>query len=675
MKKVLLAFMAILLVASMFALMASCGKSTATTNENTSGTSALTTGAVPDNKLPDNTDYSKKAGSRFEFVISAEGYFATDYNAQGNPLVRRIYEFETMVLPSDHVFFAYEYDAKGVLKGYSFRNYHFTEAQALTMTYDENGRAVSGEVSANGGTVSASWEYDKNGLIVSETLNMNGTAMTFTYDAQGRLVKESVDYGEGYIGECINTYGEGGVHQVATMGDETVVDADYTFNASGYPLTVKGNIGGADVDISYTYNEKNLCISSYSKSEDGSYKVETVYNDKDLAVSETTSTYDNSGVLFHKYVKEYTYDNSGRVLSQIRSDYGNDNKLRSKEIYSYEYDAAGNKIKEEREDIGPDGKTSSKRIETWSYNDKKQLLETTSTSYNRYGVIDEKESVSYEYDSKGNCVKETLKTYTPEGEVSKIRVQEFTYNEKNLCVKIEEKHHQGEAFVHHEVREYNENGQVTKKTDYHVDKEASSESGRTEEIYSYDEKGFVSKNDRTEYGADGKMTGRFVNEFKDGMPVKFTEYDADGNVVHSEDYSGNMGNNGSTKPIPPQENGNANNKEDNNSTAPETEKKPVDTHPEEKPEEYLPGIDYNGDGVIDENDMPGGSSSDSNGNAPENDIPKDETADHNGKAPENGAIGDTAVNGSITESVVKPAPNMGMVEDGYKYNDFINTKD
>ena len=142
MKKVLLAFMAILLVASMFALMASCGKSTATTNENTSGTSALTTGAVPDNKLPDNTDYSKKAGSRFEFVISAEGYFATDYNAQGNPLVRRIYEFETMVLPSDHVFFAYEYDAKGVLKGYSFRNYHFTEAQALTMTYDENGRAV-----------------------------------------------------------------------------------------------------------------------------------------------------------------------------------------------------------------------------------------------------------------------------------------------------------------------------------------------------------------------------------------------------------------------------------------------------------------------------------------------------------------------------------------------------
>lgn len=636
--------MAILMVVSMFTLLASCGESTVTTSENTSGTSALTTGAVPDNKLPDNTDYNKAVGTRFEFTISAEAYFGTAYNAQGNPLVRRVYEFETMVLPSDHIFFAYEYDAKGLLKGYSVKNFPFAEAQALTMTYDENGRAVSGEVTVNGEKISALWEYDKNGLIVCETLNMDGVLMAFTYDSQGRLVKEIVNYGEDYEGRAINTYTKSGLHQLAIIGDQTVVDAEYTFNAAGYPLTVKGSIGGSEIDIAYTYNEKNLCISSYSKSEEGSCKVETVYNDKDLAVSETTSTYDGSGALFHKYVREYTYDNSGRMLSKISSDYGSDNKLRSKEIYSYEYDAAGNRIKEEREDIGPDGEMSFKRIETWSYNDKKQLLETTSTSYNRYGVIDEKESTAYEYDSKGNCVKETLKRYTPEGEVSETRVQVFTYDGMNVCVKVDEKHYQGEALAHHEVREYDEKGQVTKKTDYHVDKETSSESGRTEEIYSYDEKGFVTKNDRTEYDADGKMTARFVNEFKDGMPVKFTEYDADGNIVRTQEYSGNESN---TEVKPPME--------DENATAPEVGKdseggkdSTADTHPEEKPEEYLPGVDYNGDGVLDENDMPGGGAS-----------------DHDGKAPENG---------SVSDSTQAPTQNAGKAEADAPHNS-INTKD
>jgi len=634
MKRALLTFIAILMIASMLMVLASCGGSN--TNSN---------GILPGDKLPAGTDFNKTIGTRFEFVVSADGYFGTEYNAQGNPIARRVYEFETMILPSDPVSFAYEYDAKGLLKGYSVKTSQFAEALVLTMTYDDAGRAISAKTTADGASISASWEYDKNGLIVSETLNMNGALMAFTYDSQGRIVKETVNFGGDDSGECVTTYTDDGAHQVAKMEGETVVDADYTFHEKGYPLSVKGNIGGGEVEITYTYNN-DRCTASTAKYEEGAYKTETVYNDKNLVVSKTTAKYDEN------------------------------NTLEYKEVNSYEYDAAGNTIKEERKTYDADGNVTYRSLNTSTYNAKNQLLETTWTTYNDRGEIIGKDSTVYEYDSKGNHVKETYKSYMPDGTVWETRVLENTYDGKNLLVKTDEKHYQGTNLVHHEVREYNENGQVTKKTDYHVDKETSSESGRTEEIYSYDEKGFVSKNDRTEYGADGKMTGRFVNEFKDGMPVKFTEYDADGNVVHSEDYSGNMGNNGSTKPIPPQENGNANDKEDNNSTAPETEKKPVDTHPEEKPDEYLPGIDYNGDGVIDENDMPnGGASSNSNANATENDISKDETADHNGKAPENGAIGDTAVNGSITESVVKPAPNMGMVEDGYKYNDFINTKD
>lgn len=548
MKKVFLTLTVMMVVISLFVLLVSCGDTPAETSALTSGTSAETsavsavatvgetTGNTPDNKLPDNTDYSKAVGTRFEFSLAAESYYGTEYNAQGNPIIRRVYDFETMLLDADPVFFAYEYDAKGVLKGYSVKVNPFNQQTSLSLTYDENGRAVSGEAKNGNEGVSVSWEYDQNGVIVCETMELNGYVITFTYDDKGRLVKETAE-AYGNIAECVNTYTAGSMHQKATMDDETVVDADYTFDEEGYPLTVKGLVGD-DVDISYTYNEKKLCTLALIKGQYGNYKVEATYNAKDLVASITSTFFDEDGVKTYKYVKEYLYDDQERVASQTSLTYNAENVLEDKSVYIYQYDAKNNLSKEEYQSFNSEGKMDRKNVNSWVYDDANRLVEQTYTEYNASGAITEKESFAYEYDANDNCVKETNKFYTPDGALSETRITEFTYDSKNLLIKTEEKHYQGDALVYHEIKEYDENGDVTKRIDYHVDKEnVSSKVGRTEEAYTYGDDGYICQSDRREYDADGKLTARYVTEYKDGMLYKITEYDADGNVMGVQDFS------------------------------------------------------------------------------------------------------------------------------------------
>lgn len=632
MKKVLLTILTVLLLVSML----SCGEKPANTSDGASGTNTETTGEAPDNKLPDNTDYSKAVGTRFEFMLSAESYFGTEYNAQGNPLVRRVYDFETMQQGTDPILFVYEYDAKGVLKGYSVKVDPFSELTPLTVTYDENGRAVSAEARKKSEVVAASWEYDKNGLIVCETLDLDGGHMTFMYDNKGRIVKEMVDFGDGYEARCVNTYTKDGMHQVATAEDEIVVDAKYTFDAEGYPLTVKGNIDGDEMEIAYTYNDKMLCTSSLIKSEYGSFKTETVYNDKELVASLAMTSYDEDGKQTDKRVWEYSYNGNGKVASETESYYNENDKLEDKRVSLYEYDAKGNIIKEDWSSY-QDNKLMNRSVATWLYDDKNQLIETTSVYYNDRGEVENHSSMVFAYDAKGNCVKETETVYTPEGTVYETRVQVVTYNDKNICVKTEDHLYNAQnQLKHHEIREYDENGNEIKKISYRIDTDKENvthQNGRTEDIYTYDENGWRTKQDRTEYDADGKMVSRTVTEYKDGELYKFTEYDANGNVVRTEDYSDK---NGPGEAMRPDEDESAT--DPNVGTKPEEEKDPsADTHPEEKPEEYLPGVDYNGDGMIDENDLPGGSTSDNNGMAPDG--------------------------GSIEESLNQSAPNAGMVDD------------
>ena len=133
------------------------------------------------------------------------------------------------------------------------------------------------------------------------------------------------------------------------------------------------------------------------------------------------------------------------------------------------------------------------------------------------------------------------------------------------------------------------------------------------------------KQDRTEYDADGKMVSRTVTEYKDGELYKFTEYDANGNVVRTEDYSDKNGPGEAMRPD-----------EDESATAPNVSTKPeeekdtaTEEHPkEEKPKEPQPGIDHNGDSSV--------------------------STDNNGMAPDGG---------SIEESLNQSAPNAGMVDD------------
>lgn len=617
MKKVLVTMMAIFLIASMLMALASCG-----------GSDTDSSGVVPGDKLPEATDFSKKIGTRFEFMISADSYFGTEYNAQGNPLVRRVYDFETMQQGTDPILFVYEYDAKGVLKGYSVKVDPFSELTPLTVTYDGNGRAVSAEARKKSEVVAASWEYDKNGLIVCETLELDGVHMTFMYDDKGRTVKEMVNFGDGYEARCVNTYTKDGMHQVATAEDEIVVDAKYTFDAEGYPLTVKGTIDGDEMEITYTYNSKKFCTSSLTKSEYGSFKTETVYNDKDLVATLAMTSYDEDGKQIDKRVWEYSYNENGKVASETESYYNENDKLEDKRVSLYEYDAKGNVIKEDRSSY-QDGKLMNRSVATWQYDDKNQLIETESVDYNDRGEVENHSSMAFAYDAKGNRVKETETVYTPEGTVYETRVQVITYNDKNVCVKTEDHLYTAKnQLKHHEIREYDENGNVTKKVDYRIDTDKENvthEMGRTEDIYTYDENGWRTKQDRTEYDADGKMVSRTVTEYKDGELYKFTEYDANGNVVRTEDYSDKNGPGEAMRPD-----------EDESATAPNVSAKPeeekdtaTEEHPkEEKPKEPQPGIDHNGDSSV--------------------------STDNNGMAPDGG---------SIEESLNQSAPNAGMVDD------------
>ena len=138
MKKVLVVLMTVILVASMLMAMASSAVDTANGNGLSAG-----------------TDFNKICGKQFVFAISTEGYLGTEYNAQGNPIARRAYDFETMVLPLEHVCFLYEYDTEGNLKNYGMV---LDKPMALTIAYDENGRGVSAETTVDGAKYSAFWD-------------------------------------------------------------------------------------------------------------------------------------------------------------------------------------------------------------------------------------------------------------------------------------------------------------------------------------------------------------------------------------------------------------------------------------------------------------------------------------------------------------------------------------
>lgn len=524
MKKALWITMAILLLVSMIVLV-SCGD----TDKETSATSADTTAAdtsaadttaadttpvgttekTPDNNLPDNTDYNEAKGIRFEFMVSVNSYFGTEYNAQGNPLVRRVHDFETLYIGVDQAIFAYEYNAAGALTGYSVMFGSFKELTPLTVTYDEKGRAVSAVSSTGRDRVATSWEYDNNGVIVCETLVINDRQMTFTYDGKGRCVKEVVDYGDGYVVETVTTYSASGVKQKATLADETLIDAEYSFNDKGYPVKVKGFLLYEDMEIVYTYNEKMLCTVSVSTTEFGEAKVELSYNDKDLPVIVTMTNCDENGKLEYKRVFEYTYDENGKIATESESYYNENGQLEDKYISHYEYDAKGNLIKEE--DLNyQDGELTSHFVTTWVYDDNGLLTETTSVSYNDRGEAEEKTSVFFEYDAKGNCLKETCNSYNAEGVLYESMISEYVYDGEGACVNSEHKtYDEQNCLIYHETYEYNADGYPTKMVSYHYDFDEENNlvnNGRTEEIYTYDENGSIVKKQRTDYDADGNVT-------------------------------------------------------------------------------------------------------------------------------------------------------------------------
>lgn len=517
MKKILLILLAILLLISMIVVVFYRGidQETSVTSADTTAadtsaadtTAADTTEKTPDNKLPDNTGYNKAMGTRFEFAYSMNSYLGTEYNAQGNPLVRRVYDLKTLSESADSIVFAYEYNAEGALTGYSLKLGSFNELSPLTVTYDEKGRAILAEVKQGNDDVSVSWEYDENGLIVFETLAVNQGVTTFMYDDQGRMVRELVDHGDGYKVNSAHRYSQNSVHLVAGTNDTILVDAEFVMNDKGYPVKVTGFLLYEDVEIAYTYNDKMLCTGSVSKTESNESKVELSYNEKDLLTTKTVTNCAENGKLTYK--KVFEYDENGKIATESEAYYNENGQLENKYVSHYEYDAKGNLIKEEDLNYDQDGELMSRFVTTWVYDDSGLPIETTSVRYNNRGE-ELKSDTFFEYDANGNRLKETYNRYNAEGVLYEVVTSEYVYDAEGACASVEHKtYDEQNRLVRHEKNEYYADGRLEATVSYHYGFDGENHlvnNGRTEEIYTYDENGSIVKAQRIDYDANGNMT-------------------------------------------------------------------------------------------------------------------------------------------------------------------------
>lgn len=419
-----------------------------------------------------------------------------------------------------------EYDEKDRLAKVSVKNAEGKSTATYVMTYTDRGfiSEIAGEIANDETQYSrkTSFVYDeKDRVIKNEVVQSDETVQLIevTYDEKARVITMTGNW----------EYSKTGFKAVATYNEDWKAIKNERFDENGTPVYVtefdgNGNTirstnydenGKPSWSYGYEYDEDGKKIKETSYKEDGSismiYRYE--YDEKGNLTKE--ARYDETETL--RAYEVYEYDENGYVLKNTRYS-ANGVKTGYKEYF--ENTTYANKYAGERRSESYDSDGSLSYIYEYNKNGKT----TKSENYSSNGKL--RSAEEYEYDESGNLIKSS--SYDADRKFTSYSV--YGYNESGKRIKISKYDGSGTLTEYTEIKR--DGKYVLSETVYDAD---GNKTEYTEYLENTPDYNTYSRTKRYEKYENGKLAElREYNE--DGRMTKLISYDGEGNKKLYEEY-------------------------------------------------------------------------------------------------------------------------------------------
>ncbi|MBR6769016.1 MAG: hypothetical protein IKM34_05975 [Clostridia bacterium] len=455
--------------------------------------------------------YNTAVREGWDIYATLNCFVKTEYNKDGNPIVRSLYSTETW---ENGLTVYYQYDKDGYLcelsmdgksvGGSYFKNLRFDLSfgeDNLTQT----GRPLHGSQAYE--RVSFTW--DENRKLVSEFAKPSFIS-DFTYDEKGGITKEHYSESEK---ELTHRYNESGI--LITEVDSLTEKMSVTFGENGMPASLKS----ADYTTEYTYNKDNLCTKIDIKA-------------LGQKVSDVVISYDEKG---NPIKREVTVHEGGKTVLAA--------------LYEYVYDEKGNMTKETISQVNASLELKIVSDVEHSYNDNGDILEETQGSYSSPGNLTAIRNTVHEYDKAGNRIGSTTVHTNVAGTVIRSKGSERYYTNGKLLSKTAYAFHANHTLKETVETEYSQERLVLKKTtrDYwqgeKVDGVLVDGKLRSVRVNDYTDEEVIAKTQYKEYTKDGLLSSKQTTTYADGNRKSHLsmEYYSNGSVREkiAEEYYDN----------------------------------------------------------------------------------------------------------------------------------------
>ena len=418
-----------------------------------------------------------------------------------------------------------EYDEKDRLAKVSVKNAEGKSTATYVMTYTDRGfiSEIAGEIANDESQYSrkTSFVYDeKDRVIKNEVVQSDETVQLIevTYDEKARVITMTGNW----------EYSKTGFKAVATYNEDWKAIKNERFDENGTPVYVTEFDGNGNTIRSTNYDEngKPSWSYGYEYDEDGKKIKETSYKEDGSISMIYRYEYDEKGNLTKearcdetetlRAYDVYEYDENGYVLKMTQYSAGGV-KTGYKEYF--ENTTYANKYTGERrsESYDSDGNLSS----VYEYN---RNGETTKSENYRNGKLWSAEE--NEYDENGNLIKSS--SYDADRKFTSYSV--YGYNESGKRIKISEYDGDDKLTGYTEIKR--DGKYVLSETVYDAD---GNKTEYTEYLENTPDYNTYSRTKRYEKYENGKLAElREYNE--DGRMTKLISYDGEGNKKLYEEY-------------------------------------------------------------------------------------------------------------------------------------------
>lgn len=418
-----------------------------------------------------------------------------------------------------------EYDEKDRLAKVSVKNAEGKSTATYVMTYTDRGfiSEIAGEIANDESQYSrkTSFVYDeKDRVIKNEVVQSDETVQLIevTYDEKARVITMTGNWEYSKTGfKVVATYNEDWKAIKNERFDENgtlVYAAEFDGNGHEIRTTYYDEIGKPSWSHGYEYDGDGKKIKDTSYKEDGSismiYRYE--YDEKGNLTKE--ARYDETETL--QAYEVYEYDENGYVLKNTRY---SANGVKTGYTEYFENTTYANKYAGERrsESYDSDGNLSS----VYEYN---RNGETTKSENYRNGKLWSAEE--NEYDESGNLIKSS--SYDADRKFTSYSV--YGYNESGKRIKISKCDGSGTLTEYTEIKR--DGKYVLSETVYDAD---GNKTEYTEYLENTPDYNTYSRTKRYERYENGKLAElREYNE--DGRMTKLISYDGEGNKKLYEEY-------------------------------------------------------------------------------------------------------------------------------------------